>query len=215
VVTGALTNALVDAGRVVADVSGLRLSSTAAAHVFSSALEAAGGWPTARLVLIGADAALADSLACWRVPDTVPLASDEAIARQLLLGRPPAVARHLELEGDSSSPRRARLFLRAASRDWELDAVGDDAVLVASELVGNAVAHARTSCRLDIRLDGLGLTLAVRDYDYRGLLVPLACSTSGRREHGLFLVASISRAWGVSPTENGKSVWALLPIPDR
>jgi hypothetical protein len=25
-------------------------------------------------------------------------------------------------------------------------------------------------------------------------------------------VASISRAWGVSPTENGKSVWALLPV---
>jgi hypothetical protein len=85
-------------------------------------------------------------------------------------------------------------------------------VLVAGELVGNAVAHARTSWRLDLRLDGLGLTVAVRDYDYRGLLVPLACSTAGRREHGLFLVASISRAWGVSPTENGKSVWALLPL---
>jgi hypothetical protein len=147
-------------------------------------------------MLIGPDAALADSLAYGRVPDTVPLAPDEATARQLLLGRPPAVARHLELDGDSSSSRRARLFLRAASRDCELDAVGDDAVLVASELLGNAVAHARTSCRLDIRLDRLGLTVAVRDYDYRGLLVPLACSTSGRREHGLFLVASISRAWG-------------------
>jgi hypothetical protein len=84
---------------------------------------------------------------------------------------------------------------------------------VASELVGNATAHARTACRLDVRLDALGLTIAVRDYDYRGLLInPLACNSAGRRDHGLFLVASISRAWGVSPTENGKSVWALLPV---
>jgi hypothetical protein len=212
VVTGALTNALVDVGRVVVDVSGLRLSWNPAAQVFASALDAAGGWPAARLVLLGAGATLADSLATSRVPDIVPLAPDEATARQLLLSRPPAVARHLDLDGDSSSPRRARLFVDDASRQWGLGALGDDAVLVASELVGNAVAHARTSCRLDLRLDGLGLTIAVRDYDYRGLLVPLACSTAGRREHGLFLVASISRAWGVSPTENGKSVWALLPL---
>ena len=215
VVTDALTTALVDAGHVAVDVSGLRLSWNGAAHVFPSALEAAGGWPTARLVLIGADAELAGALASQNVPDTVPLAPDEATARQLLLSRPPAVARHLDLDGDSSSPRRARLFVDDASRQWGFDAVRDDAVLVASELVGNAVAHARTSCRLDLRLDALGLTVAVRDYDYRGLLVPLACSTAGRREHGLFLVASISRAWGVSPTENGKSVWALLPLPYR
>jgi hypothetical protein len=78
--------------------------------------------------------------------------------------------------------------------------------------VGNACVHARTSCRLSIQLDALGLTIAVRDYDYRGLLNPLACTSTGRREQGLFLVASISRAWGVTPTEDGKSVWALLPI---
>jgi histidine kinase-like protein len=127
---------------------------------------------------------------------------------------PQVLARHIDLDDDSSSPRRARLFVDEASRDWGCDEVRDDAVLVASELVGNAVAHARTSCRLDIRLDRLGLTIAVRDYDARGPLVPLACSATGHRDHGLFLVASICRAWGVSPTENGKSVWALLPVPE-
>src|SRR4029079_355449 len=60
VVTGALTNALVDAGRVVVDVSGLRLSWSPAAQVFASALDAAGGWPAARLVLLRAGATLAD-----------------------------------------------------------------------------------------------------------------------------------------------------------
>ena len=71
----------------------------------------------------------------------------------------------------------------------------------------------RGGASLDVRLDALGLTIAVRDYDYRGLLInPLACKSAGRCDHGLFLVASVSRAWGVSPTENGKSVWALVPV---
>jgi hypothetical protein len=142
-----------------------------------------------------------------------PRAADDG--RQLPPHRQPALARHVDLDNDSSSPRQARLFVEEASREWGCEAVRDDAVLVASELVGNAVTHARTSCRLDIRLDALGLTIAVRDYDSCSLLVPLAFSATGHRDHGLFLVASISRAWGVRPTETGKSVWALLPVPER
>jgi len=123
------------------------------------------------------------------------------------------VARHLDVDDEPFAARRARLFVKAACQDWQLDAaVCDDAVLVASELVGNAIAHARTACRLNVRLDARGLTIAVRDYDYGGLLNPLACTSAGRRGQGLFLVASVSRAWGATPTENGKRVWALLPI---
>jgi hypothetical protein len=215
VATRALTDALTEARYTMVDVSGLRVSWTPAVQVFASALTAAGGWPTARLVLIGADTALAESLDALRVPDSVPLAPDEPTARHLLRRRPPAVLRHLDLDEDSSSPRRARLFVDKALREWELRAVRDDAVLVASELVGNALMHARTPCQLDLRLDRLGLTIAVRDFDFHGILAPLACTATGHRSHGLFLVTSISRTWGVSPTENGKSVWALLPVPDR
>ena len=212
--TGIVSKALNEEGRVVVDLSDLRTTARPAAQVFPSALTAVGGWPAARLVLFGADPELATSLTMLREMDTVPLAADEITARQLLQRRPPAVARHLDLDDDPFAARRARLFVKAACQDWQLDAaVCDDAVLVASELVGNATAHARTACRLDIRLDALGLTIAVRDYDYRGLLTnPLACTSAGRRGQGLFLVASISRAWGVSPTENGKSVWALLAV---
>ena len=213
--TGVLTEALVDHGRVLVDTSGLWSSRTPAVDVFPSALAAAGGWPVARLVLVGAGPELDETLISRGVPETVPLAPDDVRARQLLLRRPPTVARYLDLDEDPSAPRRARLFVHAACRDWGAEEVRDDAVLVASELVGNALAHARTACRLDVRLDGLGLTVAVRDYDCGGPLVPLACTTSGRRDQGLFLVASISRAWGVRPTETGKSVWALLPVPGR
>ena len=126
-------------------------------------------------------------------------------------GRPPAVARQLDIDEELSASRRARLFVTAACQDWRLDAACDDAVLVASELVGNAAVHARTACRLCVRLDALGLTITVRDHDYRGLLNPLACTSTGRRRTRAVLVASISRAWGVSPTEHGKIVWAFMP----
>jgi anti-sigma regulatory factor (Ser/Thr protein kinase) len=211
--TGIVSKALNDEGRVVVDLSGLRTTARPAAQVFPSALTAVGGWPAARLVLFGADPELATSLTVLREMDTVPLAADEPIARQLLQHRPPAVARHLDVDDEPFAARRARLFVTAACQDWQLDAaVCDDAVLVASELVGNAIAHARTACRLNVRLDALGLTIAVRDYDYRGLLSPMACTSAGSRGQGLFLVASVSQAWGAGPTENGKRVWALLAV---
>ena len=204
-VTGTVSKALHDVGRVLVDVSGLRVAWPPAVQVFPSAVEAVGGWPAARLVVFGADARLAETLCALRVPATVPLAPDQSTARLLLHRRPPTVARRLDLANELSSPRRARLFVTTACQDWRLDSVCDDAVIVASELVENAVVHARTRCRLAIRLDDRGLTIAVRDRGPFTVLHP-------RPGHGLFMVAEVSRAWDVSPTEEGKSVWALLPI---
>jgi hypothetical protein len=212
--TRAVSKALADGGRVLVDVSGLRLTWPPAVQLLPSILEEVGGWPAARLVLFGADRRLTDSLTALKVPEAVPVAPDETTARQLLQQRPPAIARHLNLDEQPSSPRRARLFVKTACTDWQLDAICDDATLVASELVENAVSDAGTSCRLSIRRDARGLTLTVRDYEYRGLLQPLALDPTGHRGHGLLLVAAISQAWGVSPTEDGKSVWALLPVSD-
>jgi hypothetical protein len=48
-----LSKALADPGRVLVDVSGLRVSSSAAVQVFPSVLAGAGGWPAARLGLFG------------------------------------------------------------------------------------------------------------------------------------------------------------------
>ena len=176
-----------------------------AVQVFPSAMGFMGGWPSARLVLFGADGRLAETLRALRVSATVPLAPDQSTARLLLQRRPSILARRLDLANELSSPRRARLFVTTACRDWQLDSVCDDAVIVASELVENAVVHAQTGCRLAIRLDDRGLTIAVRDSGLFTVLHP-------RPGHGLFMVAEVSRAWAVSPTEDGKSVWALLPI---
>jgi hypothetical protein len=141
---------------------------------------------------------------------TVPLAPDQTTARQLLQPRPPSIARHLDLDQELSSLRRARFFVATACRDWRLDSIRGDAVLVASELVDNAVVHARTACRLAVQLDARGLSITVRDYRL-GQLNSLRPAPG----HGLFVVATVSRGWDVSPTEDGKSVRALLPTASK
>ena len=120
-VSGAVSTALANSGRVLVDVSGLRVTWPPAVGLFGSILAGMGGWPGVRLVLFGADAELARSLAAQRVSATVPVAPDETTARQLLDRRPRVLARHLDLEQPRSATRRARTFVRAACADWQLD----------------------------------------------------------------------------------------------
>jgi anti-sigma regulatory factor (Ser/Thr protein kinase) len=212
-VCGAITKALLEVDRVLIDVSRLRLTWTPAAQVFPSTLAVMGGWPWARLVLFGADAVLATSLNELGVTTAVPLAADEPEARQLVERRPPTVSRYLDLEQAVSSAVRARLFVGAACTDWQLDALRDDAVIVSSELVANAVLHARTECRLTVELDARGLTIAVHDHRRGWIKRRPSIDATNLRGLGLFVVDRLSRSWGTTPTAEGKKVWALLPMP--
>ena len=214
-VSGAVSAALANSGRVLVDVSGVRVTWPPAVGLFGSILAGMGGWPGVRLVLFGADAKLARSFAAQRVSATVPVAPDQTTARQLLDRRPRVLARHLDLEQPRSATRRARTFVQAACADWQLDDLRDDATIVACELVGNAVLHAGPGYRLTLRYDPFGLTIAVRDR--RTNRLPQALPDGpGPPPHlsGLFLVAALSREWGVIPGQDEKTVWALLPVGD-
>jgi len=213
-----VSKALADTGRVLLDVSGLRLTWAPVVRVFPSILAGAGGWPGARLVLFGAGPELARSMTALRVCMTVPVAPDEASAHRLLEQRPPTVTRYTDLDRARSPLPGARLFVEAACTDWQCDAVREDAVLVASELVSNAVLHAGTGCRLTLRYTALGMTVAVRD-DRPDLMPPLQPidldpDLDRRRGHGLQAVAAASRHWGITPAQRSKTTWAYLPLTD-
>jgi anti-sigma regulatory factor (Ser/Thr protein kinase) len=124
--------------------------------------------------------------------------------------RRPVVARHLDLECELSSARRARLFFDAACTDWQLEVIRDDAMVVVSELVANAVVHAGTGCRVVLRYGARGLTIAVYDHA-PDLALPLRPVTESQRGHGLFMVAALSLHWGLSRSRGEKCVWAFLP----
>jgi two-component sensor histidine kinase len=90
-----------------------------------------------------------------------------------------------------------------------------DVVLVASELVGNAVVHATPGSHdeLDVDWDIYGTSVMIRVSD-AGPEVPRP-RISGPTEpggRGLSIVAALALDWGFAPSPIGKQVWARVPI---
>jgi len=116
----------------------------------------------------------------------------------------------LDMETRPDLVQAARAFVRARLAEWELHDLSDDAALAASELVANAVIHARTSIRLRLWSDGLSeVTIEVYDENTR---MPIMAdtppdATSGR---GLHLIAALGTAWGTEYHADGKIVWVRL-----
>ena len=122
--------------------------------------------------------------------------------------------RQLVLPADLTSVRQARRFARDVAIEWGLDGLVDEIQLGVSELVTNAVRHARTDVVMTLVL-GTKLTVEVQDSDpeLRHPTVPTTdpLSTSGR---GLQIVSAVSSDWGVRSAPEGKVVWFVLALPD-
>jgi anti-sigma regulatory factor (Ser/Thr protein kinase) len=95
---------------------------------------------------------------------------------------------------------------------------GSPVALVASELVTNAVLHARTTVGFRIAV-GQDCSLArVEVHDEvppgRRRLRPAHGGDPGRatRGRGLAMVSRLATDWGVRAEGEGKTVWALVPL---
>ncbi|MBT1183847.1 SpoIIE family protein phosphatase [Streptomyces sp. CJ_13] len=115
----------------------------------------------------------------------------------------------------------ARAFVRDTLQGWGFADIVDDAVVLTSELVTNAVVHAGTRAEvLCLRAeDGVRVEVADR-YPERELPLrhpgerPYADPDreSGR---GLMLCAALATRWGVEYTATHKHVWFRIDLPDR
>ncbi|MFG2683508.1 ATP-binding protein [Streptomyces sp. NPDC048392] len=114
---------------------------------------------------------------------------------------------------------RARAFTRDTLRGWSLDHRGDDAVLVITELVSNAVTHAVPPAAAGTPEVGLGLvlgpghlTLTVSDPgDNAPVFHPSDHSALQEHGRGLCIVDALAQEWGWTPRPPlGKTVWAKL-----
>jgi anti-sigma regulatory factor (Ser/Thr protein kinase) len=125
--------------------------------------------------------------------------------------RPPRI-RRVTLPAARQAPSLAREAAREALSSWRLAHLTDTAVLLVSELVTNAVLHARTDGTgvvLQLEVRGTWLRIEVHDADPRG---PQPRTPSGLDESGFgfVLVDSLAGSWGARETERGKAVWAEL-----
>ncbi|MFC8096857.1 SpoIIE family protein phosphatase [Streptomyces sp. NPDC057301] len=114
----------------------------------------------------------------------------------------------------------ARSFVRDTLQGWGFADIVDDAVVLTSELVTNAVVHAGTSADvLCLRSDD-GVRVEVADR-YPEREIPLQGSPvnmgSPDREggRGLQLCAALAGRWGVEYTPTHKQVWFQLDLPER
>ncbi|MBW5485910.1 SpoIIE family protein phosphatase [Streptomyces bambusae] len=115
----------------------------------------------------------------------------------------------------------ARAFVRDTLHGWGYADVVDDAVVLTSELVTNAVVHAGTRAEvLCLRAeDGVRVEVADR-YPERELPVQHPAERpygDPDRENGrgLMLCAALATRWGVEYTATHKQVWFRLDLPDR
>ena len=120
---------------------------------------------------------------------------------------PRAVHAELQLSPDAESPRRARLFVSERLRAWQRNEWDISAGLVVSELVTNAVLHARTPMRLRLVAGRDSLLIELHDGNSRGP-VRRAYSADATTGRGLGLVEALTRSWGVEEEPGGKRVWA-------
>jgi anti-sigma regulatory factor (Ser/Thr protein kinase) len=174
-------------------------------------------WPVTSVALCAAQPAVAEVLDRLRVPGFLQLYRGVEEALDAVFARPPYLRDELLLAPTLSAPAAARAFVQQVCHYWE-PALPDSplvgrAVLVASELVTNAVVHARTDLRLRLELRGDWLHLAVRDGSPRLLRLVTARDPEAEGGRGLWLVEQLGRAWGINRhPDGGKVVWCTLKL---
>ncbi|MEQ4304494.1 ATP-binding protein [Plantactinospora sp. B6F1] len=110
----------------------------------------------------------------------------------------------------------ARGLVRECCERWRLSDVTEDAQLVASELVANAVEHAGTEIDLTLCYHRQRLRIAVADR-HPGVPAPPRREPApdsrqplALRGRGLAMVSRSVTNWGVLPGTDGKIVWARM-----
>jgi anti-sigma regulatory factor (Ser/Thr protein kinase) len=205
---------------LIVDLSELRDPSSASAPTWVAARQAAHERePAVVLALcIPPSLPLADRMQRLVTQRALPVYAKVRQARVAIAGRLPLTERvTMTLPPEPESPSIARNLVGDACLAWGVPDLLFPSRLVMSELVTNAIEHARTPIGVVVSLRG-GIHLSVSD----GAAAPpvlrrLARPRRGRpldeRGRGMQLVTATASAWGWLPTRTGKVVWATLIAP--
>ena len=123
----------------------------------------------------------------------------------------PAVARRSEFPGTAGYVGRVRRWLRAALGACP---TVDDAVLLASEVITNALEHSASGQGGTFTVTVLHRSADVRVEvtDQGGPWLPDGAS-NGLHGRGLVIVGTVACAWGITGDDSGRTVWFELDCP--
>lgn len=166
-------------------------------------------WPGIPVAVASADPRVREALAAHPLGGLLIVTASLFSAVTAVLATPALAVERKRLAPHPTAPRASRDFVTRTLLDWRLARVIPFATLVVSELVASSTIEAGTEIDLSVVWNLGALRLAVRDH---GPAMP------GQRHpgpdlhgRGLTVVAGLSHAFGVLPTEDGgKVLWAVL-----
>jgi hypothetical protein len=186
----------------------MQIEHASRALVFTAALDQAGGWPQARLVLYGGAPAVVRAADFLKVTKTVPHAPTHSEALTKLATRPPRVRRGVTLEPQPDAPRRAQTLLQEAYRAWGIPAPNvEKARVVLGELVASSMERAKT-CHAVVELDSTRVWVSVsgRCAGIPQMRLRDLWAGRGRGQRDAVLLAD---QWGVEYLRHTQKVWAV------
>jgi anti-sigma regulatory factor (Ser/Thr protein kinase) len=119
----------------------------------------------------------------------------------------------LALAPSAETGSLARRDLRRLFASARVDAdTSETAVLLANELVTNAVEHGRGSAYLDATVRSGAIRLEVTDSSTVEPRPNTGVGELDERGRGLILIDALASRWGVRPRPDGKTVWCELDL---
>lgn len=123
----------------------------------------------------------------------------------------PGVRATARLRAEPYSSRIARHFVTDTLGAWSCGHLSEEAALLTSELVTNAVLHAGTDIDVTVCRTASGVRIEVADAHPRAVSGP-EDNGAAAKGRGLLVVDTLAEDWGVTPARTGKSVWFELPV---
>jgi anti-sigma regulatory factor (Ser/Thr protein kinase) len=108
-----------------------------------------------------------------------------------------------------ASPALARRFVTQALERWGSKPEFDVVQLLVSEMVTNAVLHARSEVHVRVAITGEVVRVGLFDQS-TDPVVRAATSSDVPSGRGTLLLDRLASAWGVEPSPDGKEVWFEL-----
>jgi anti-anti-sigma factor len=197
---------------VVVDLAAVEVLDDITLTVFGAFARAASNWPGCPVLLSAADQTVADGLDRLAVDRLAPLYRSRAEAVAAAGDMPPPARVRSPLPRTAAALAVARNLVRDACVAWNQRHLVDDAELIVSEIVANAVQHAGGPVDLVLTHRPRYLHMSVRD---RSTVAPVRTMPSPETllgGRGLLLLDAIATGWGTTETGDGKAVWATLRI---
>jgi len=197
---------------IVVDMTGVTVVEDLVLTVFAAFARAAAEWPGCPVLLGVVDPVVRDAIDRMAVSRTTSvyggrtaaLAAAEAV-------RAPFRFRQ-RLGSTTAAPLFARSMVSDACEAWELDQLRDEAELLITEMVTNAMRHVGGELELVITLRDRFVHLSVRDGSRKMPVRTLPDPETGEGGRGLLVMDAVASGWGSTALPTGKAVWATLRI---